>query len=53
MFVETQILRSKFDQALPYADFVASGEAEGHRPPWDQRYEQLELDDESGRRRAD
>jgi hypothetical protein len=35
-------LKSKFDQALPWRDFVASGEPLGHRGPWDQRYAQLE-----------
>ena len=38
------MLQAKFEQGLPYAAFVAGGEPEGHRPPWDQRYAQLELD---------
>lgn len=36
-------LRSYFEQALPYADFLARAEA-GHRPPWDQRHAQTQLD---------
>ncbi|MEO0515017.1 MAG: thioredoxin family protein [Planctomycetota bacterium] len=40
---QPQLLEAKFQQAQPYADFVASGEPHGHRPPWDQRYEQCVL----------
>lgn len=40
-----QLLRDKFEQAQPYEKFVAGGEAQGHRPPWDQRYEQCALDE--------
>lgn len=43
--VAPDLLRTSFDQGLPYADFVALGEPQGHRPPWDQRYEQLALDE--------
>lgn len=43
MTTTTSLLQSKFDHASSYADFVAAGEAEGHRPAWDQRYGQLEL----------
>ena len=43
MILNDPILRSAFDEALPYDEFVKSGEPEGHRPPWDQRYGQLEL----------
>ena len=43
MLLDAAILRSKFGQAMAYGDFVASGEPEGHRPPWDQRYGQLVL----------
>jgi hypothetical protein len=39
-------LRQKFEQGVDYADFVTSGEPDGHRPKWDERYGQLELDDE-------
>ena len=38
-----ELLQAKFEQALPYESFVAAGEAQGHRPPWDQRYEQCAL----------
>jgi len=41
---QPQLLQAKFDAALPYEQFVALGEAEGHRPPWDQRYQQTDLD---------
>lgn len=43
MLLTANILRRKFEQGLPFAEFVKSGEAEGHRRPWDQRYGQLEL----------
>jgi len=44
MWVENPgLLKGKYDQGLSYADFVALGESEGHRPQWDQRYGQLEL----------
>ncbi len=39
------LLESMFAKAVPYADFVALGEPQGHRSPWDQRYSQLELTD--------
>ena len=42
---QIDLLRSKFDQGLSYADFIALGDADGHRMPWDQRYAQLALDD--------
>lgn len=40
---QPELLRSYFEQALPYESFVAQGEAEGHRGPWDQRYAQTAL----------
>ncbi len=43
MLLTPDVLRTKFEQGLPFADFVTRGEPEGHRPPWDQRYGQLEL----------
>lgn len=43
MLMDRQVLEAKFNQGLGYADFVALGESEGHRPPWDERYGQLEL----------
>jgi hypothetical protein len=44
MLLDADILRPKFEQGVPYGEFVAMGEPEGHRPPWDQRYAQLRLD---------
>ena len=44
MLLDAEILRRKFEQGRSYAAFVATGEPEGHRPPWDQRYAQLALD---------
>jgi thioredoxin family protein len=43
---QTDFLKNKFDQGLAYADFVALGDAEGYRMPWDQRYGQLALNDD-------
>jgi len=44
MLLSPPTLQDSFARGMSYADFVASGEAEGHRGPWDQRYEQLALD---------
>ena len=44
MLMTEPILARKFEQALPYADFVALGEPEGHQHQWHQRHEQLALD---------
>ena len=49
MLMEKDFLKAKYDKAHAYEDFVALGESEGHRPPWDQRYGQLELVDEQKR----
>ena len=46
MLMDKTFLKSKFDTALAYEDFVSLGDSEGHRPPWDQRYGQLDLDDD-------
>lgn len=43
MIADKNLLQAKFDGALTYAKFVALGDPMGHRPPWDQRYAQLEL----------
>ena len=43
MLLNAEILQEKFDQGVSYADFVASGRPEGHHPPWEQRYAQLQL----------
>jgi hypothetical protein len=43
MDTDKTLLQAKFAQGSSYADFVALGDPEGHRPPWDQRYSQLEL----------
>jgi hypothetical protein len=40
----TDLLRAKFDQAVPFEDFVRSGAPEGHDAAWRQRHEQLELE---------
>ncbi|MEM7229070.1 MAG: thioredoxin family protein [Planctomycetota bacterium] len=45
MLMNADVLQSKFNEAVPYDAFVASGEPHGHRMQWDQRYGQLELDD--------
>lgn len=41
----TNLIQTKFAQGLIYDAFVALGEPEGHRPQWDQRYGQCELDE--------
>ena len=47
MFIDNvDLLRSEYDQALSYDQFVALGDSEGHRPPWDQRHGQLALTDD-------
>ena len=43
MLMDRSLLMGKFERALSYRDFVALGEPEGHRPPWDERYGQLAL----------
>ena len=40
--MDKDLLKSKFDQGLGYADFVALGQPEGHDGQWHQRYSQLE-----------
>lgn len=45
MHLDGPTLQSFFERGLTYPDFVATGEGEGHRPPWDQRYGQLALAD--------
>ncbi len=47
MLLDADILRRKFNEGLPYADFVVEAEAQGYRGPWDQRYGQLALDEEA------
>lgn len=49
MLLAAPFLRQKFEQGLRYADFVALGEPQGHRPPWDERYGRLALDPEQDR----
>ena len=41
--MDRDMLAGKFNEALPYGKFVALGDPEGHRPPWEQRYSQLHL----------
>ena len=43
MLMNASILEEKHRQGSEYEAFVASGEPEGHRPQWDQRYGQLAL----------
>ncbi len=45
MILNADILERKFGEGMVYGDFVASGEPEGHRPQWDDRYGKLSLDD--------
>jgi len=45
MLLNADILERKFGQGVVYGDFVASGEPEGHRPRWDERYGRLALDE--------
>ncbi len=45
MLLEAPFLRQKFEQGMPYDDFVAMGEPLGHRAPWDERYGQLALEE--------
>lgn len=44
MLATKPLLASKFEQGLPYADFVALGEPDGHHRQWHERYERLALD---------
>ena len=45
MAIPSELLKQKFEQALPYADFVELAGPEGNRGPWDDRYGKLELTD--------
>lgn len=40
------LLRGKFEQGMSYADFVASGEPEGHHTQWHERFGRLALSPE-------
>src|SRR5262245_54896946 len=44
MLLDAETLRRKFDEGLDYEAFVASGEPEGHRPQWDERFARVALD---------
>ena len=44
MLLSAPTLEASFERGLPFREFVATGESQGHRGPWDQRYEQLVLD---------
>lgn len=44
MLLSPATLLASFDRGMRFHDFVATGEAQGHRGPWDQRYEQVALD---------
>jgi hypothetical protein len=43
MLMTANILKDAFDRGMTYVQFVASGESEGHRPQWDERYARLQL----------
>ncbi len=43
---DANLLKTKFNEGLTYADFVAAGAAEGLDHAWNERYGQLALDDE-------
>ncbi len=45
MLLNAEVLQEKFGQGVSFADFVDSGRPEGHHPPWEQRYSQLELNE--------
>jgi hypothetical protein len=45
MLNATDLLRQKFDQALPFDDYVALGEPSGHHHQWRERYGRLALDE--------
>jgi hypothetical protein len=44
MLLSATTLEETFARGVAFREFVVTGEAQGHREPWDQRYEQLELD---------
>ncbi len=44
MFATPKQVVETFEQALPYADFVALGQPDGHDAAWHQRHEQCALD---------
>ena len=46
MSTNVDLIRSKFEQGMPYADFVASGEPEGHHMQWHERFGRLALNEE-------
>lgn len=47
--VDVALLKAKFARGLPYADFLATGAAEGLDQPWRERYAQLALDESQQR----
>ena len=44
MLLNATTLQECFQRGLAFREFVATGDAQGHRGPWDQRYAQVELD---------
>ena len=46
MSTNVELIRSKFEHGMQYADFVATGEAEGHHMQWHERFDRLELTEE-------
>ncbi|MEM7576414.1 MAG: thioredoxin family protein [Planctomycetota bacterium] len=47
------LLRSMYDAAVPFADFMTLADTNGQRGPWDQRYGQLALTDDQTQLVAD
>ena len=45
MLFDADYLRMKFAAGMDFAEFVKSGESEGHHMKWHQRYEALALDE--------
>jgi hypothetical protein len=43
MWMNHELLRAKYEEAVPYAEFVALGRPDGHDRQWDERYAQLAL----------
>lgn len=43
MLLKRDLLQTKFDQAMPFAEFTALADTLGQRAPWDERYGRLEL----------
>ncbi len=44
MLLTASTLQDCFERGMSYAQFVTTGESQGHRATWDERYAQLALD---------